>query len=133
MVWDVRLDEDTQVVVSSFNGLVTGPELLEAAEARIAYGREVGVELYIIDAAEMIAPKSTIMDVLDIPKEIYDDKQMSRTSLIAVVRPKHPGSAWIAEFYENASVLRGWRVKTFDNFAAALFWLQNYGERGEYS
>lgn len=133
MVWEVRLDEETQVVVSSFSGLVTGPELIEAAEARIAFGKRVGVDNYVIDALEMIAPKSTIMDVLDIPKEIYDERAMPRSSLIAVVRPSHPGSAWIAEFYENASILRGWRVKTFDDFDSALYWLQNYGERSEYS
>lgn len=133
MVWEVKLDEEAQVVVTSFSGLVTGPELIEAAEARITFGREVGVDMYIVDAADMIAPKSTIMDVLDIPKEVYDEQEMARTSLIAVVRPTNPSSAWIAEFYENASILRGWRVKTFEDFKAALFWLQNYGERSEYS
>ena len=81
----------------------------------------------------MIAPKSTIMDVLDIPKEVYDENEMPRTSLIAVVRPSNPSSRWIAEFFENASILRGWRVKTFDDNDAALYWLQNYGERSEYS
>ena len=133
MVWQVELDKDTNIVVSSFSGVVTGSELIEAAEARIEFGKQVGVENYIIDAAEMIAPKSTIMDVLDIPKEVYEDKDMSRTSLLAVVRPTHPASAWIAEFFENASILRGWRVKTFDSYDAAQHWLLNYGERNEYS
>lgn len=133
MVWEIKLDEDTQVVVISYSGLVTGPELIEGAKARIEFGKQVGVEQFIIDAKDMIAPKSTIMDVLDIPKELYDQIEMPRTSLIAVVRPSKPGSRWIAEFFENASILRGWRVKTFDDSDAALYWLQNYGERSEYS
>jgi hypothetical protein len=133
MVWQVNLDEDLQVIVLSFSGLVTGPELVEAAAARIQLGQEHGIDKYIIDAAEMIAPKSTIMDVLDIPKEVYFEKEMQRTSLIAVVRPGNPASAWIAEFYENASILRGWRVRTFDDSQAAQQWLQNYGERAEFS
>jgi len=133
MVWQVDFDEDSRVVVSSFNGVVTGPELLEAAAARIKFGKEVGADMFIIDALKMIAPKSTIMDVLDIPKEVYVDEEMERTSLIAVIRPQDPASAWIAEFYENASILRGWRIRSFDDHKSALFWLLNYGERNEYS
>jgi len=133
MVWEVNLDEDTQIVVVRFEGVVTGADLQEAAVARIAFGKEVDVDTFIIDAAEMIAPKSTIMDVLDLPKEVYDENEMSRSSLIAVIRPRNPASVWIAEFYENASILRGWRVRSFDDRKAALFWLQNYGERSEYS
>jgi hypothetical protein len=133
MVWQVDFDEDSQVVVLKFNGVVTGPELLEAAAARIELGKKVGTDMFIIDALKMIAPKSTIMDVLDILKEVFVEKKMERTSLIAVIRPQNPTSAWIAEFYENASILRGWRVRTFDNHKSALFWLLNYGERKEYS
>ena len=133
MVWKIDLDEASQVVVVSFDGVVTGPVLQEAAVARIAFGKEVGIDTFIIDAARMIAPKSTIMEVLDLPKEVYDENDMARSSLIAVIRPVNPASVWIAEFYENASILRGWRVRTFDDRAAALFWLQNYGERSEYS
>lgn len=128
MVWQVDLDNDAQVVVLTFNGLVTGPELQEAAEARIEFGKQYGIDKYIIDAAEMIAPQSTIIDVLDIPNEVYEKKEMRRNSLIAVIRPRNPASAWIAEFYENASVLRGWRVRTVADYAAAVHWLQHYGE-----
>lgn len=133
MVWEVTLDEESQVVVIAFDGIVTGADLQEAAVARIAFGKEVSVDTFIIDARKMIAPKSTIMDVLDLPKEIYDQNEMARSSLIAVIRPRNPASVWIAEFYENASILRGWRVRSFDDWDAALFWLQNYGERSEYS
>lgn len=133
MVWEVTLDEESQVVVIAFDGIVTGADLQEAAVARIAFGKEVSVDTFIIDARKMIAPKSTIMDVLDLPKEVYDQNEMARSSLIAVIRPRNPASVWIAEFYENASILRGWRVRSFDDWDAALFWLQNYGERSEYS
>ena len=128
MVWNVDLGEDRQVVVLSFDGQVTGPELLEAAAARIEFGKNTGVDKYIIDARNMIAPKSAIMDVMDIPNEVYSEKKMSRSSLIAVVRPRNPASVWIAEFYENASVLRGWRVRTFDDYDSALQWLLHFGE-----
>jgi hypothetical protein len=127
MVWQIDLDSDSQIVVLSFAGLVTGPELLEAAAARIEFGKKSGIDKYIIDAAEMIAPQSTMMDVQDIPNTIYEQNGLSRNSLIAVVRPRNPTSAWIAEFYENASILRGWRVRIVDDYEAAVHWLQHYG------
>ena len=128
MVWQIDLDNDAQVIVLTFNGLVTGPELQEAAAARIEFGQQKNIDRYIIDAAEMIAPKSTIIDVLDIPNEIYEQRKMRRKSLIAVIRPRNPASTWIAEFFENASVLRGWRVRTVADYEAAVRWLQHYGE-----
>ena len=128
MVWQVDLDNDAQVIVLTFDGLVTGPELQEAAAARIDLGKQQGIDKYVIDAAEMIAPKSTIIAVLDLPHEIYEQKEMRRASLIAVIRPRNPASAWIAEFFENASVLRGWRVRVVADYDAAVHWLQHYGE-----
>ena len=128
MAWQVDFDADLKIVELSFAGNVTGPELVEAAAARIEFGGDNGTEKYLIDAEKMLAPKSTIMDVLEIPEKLYFDKGMKRTSCIAVVAPSDPNSHWISEFYENASVLRGWRVRTFDNREAAKLWLLNYGK-----
>lgn len=37
MVWQVELDEDAQVVVTSSSGMVTGAESIEVAQARCEY------------------------------------------------------------------------------------------------
>lgn len=124
MVWTIDYLGDSQIVELRFSGRTSGPELKEAAASRIVFGQEKGAHKYLIDAAEMLAPKSTILDVLEIPATIYANKQMDRSSSIAVVKPTDPESHWIAQFYSNASVMRGWIVKVFSDRASAIAWLQ---------
>jgi hypothetical protein len=125
MAWTIVFDASTQVVELSFRGLVTGPELQEAATARIELGKDKGVCRYVIDATNMVAPKSTILDVLDIPVRMYAEKGMDRAAWIAVVAPRDVESRWIADFYENASYIRGWTVKVFAGRENASKWLQD--------
>lgn len=127
MAWTIDYLEDSQIVELRFSGLINGPELKEAAAARIAFGQEKGVHKYLIDAAEMLAPKSTILDVLEIPAKVYAEKRMDRASSMAVVKPTDPESHWIAEFYSNASVMRGWIAEVFSERASAVTWLQDLG------
>jgi hypothetical protein len=123
MVWNVDYHGDLQIVVLTFSGEITGPELLEAAASRIELGQEKGATKFLIDAAEMIAPTSTTLAVLEMPARMYLEKNMERTSRIAVLIPTDPESRWIAEFYENASVNRGWHVKLFTDRNGAIDWL----------
>jgi hypothetical protein len=125
MVWRVDYHDDSQIVELSFSGKVGGSELKEAAAARINFGKEKGAQDYLIDATEMLAPKSTILDVLEIPIKVYSDQRMDRTSNIAVIRPVDLESHWVTEFYENASVMRGWSVQIFSDRKAAIDWLQS--------
>jgi len=127
MVWRIEFSQDLQIVELIITGKISGPELVAAAKARIDSGRRHGVDRFLIDAAEVTASKSTIMDVLEIPEAVYFDKGMDRATCIAVLAPRDPESKWSTEFYENASVLRGWRVRTFEERSTALTWLQNHG------
>jgi hypothetical protein len=125
MVWSVGCHDESQIVELSFSGKVSGSELKEAAAARIDFGRENGTQKYLIDATDMLAPKSAILDVLEIPTKVYSDQRMDRASRIAVIRPLDPDSHWITEFYENASVMRGWLVEIFADRRKAIAWLQS--------
>ena len=122
-MWNVTYHEDTQTVVLALSGKVTGAELKAAAVARIDFGRKKGTRLYIIDASDMLAPKSTILDVLEIPTTLYFNKRMDRTSRIAVIEPRDLASRWITTFYENSSVMRGWTVQIFADHDSAASWL----------
>lgn len=128
MAWDVQYHDDSQVVELSFSGKTTGPELKEAAASRIQFAKEKDARRNLINALDMQAPKSTILDVLEIPVKVYSENRMDRTSRIAVVRPTDEESHWITDFYENASVMRGWEVQTFSNRDDAMHWLQSSKE-----
>ena len=123
MVWKVAYHDDLQIVELTISGRVTGPELLEAAASRIDLGQEKGITNYLIDGTELIPSRSTTLEILEIPEKVYFEKGMERTSRIAAVVPREPESHWIAEFYENASVNRGWRVQWFLNRHDAIGWL----------
>jgi hypothetical protein len=123
VTWRVEFHSDLRIVELSLSGSVAGPELLKAAAARIDLGQKKAVTNFLIDAAELIASKSTTLDVIRIPDTIYFDKNMVSTSRIAVVVPKEPESHWITEFYENAAVNRGWHVQVFEDRESALDWL----------
>ena len=122
-MWNLSYLEATQIVVLCLSEKVTGAELKAAAAARIDFGRENGARLYIIDASDLRAPKSTILDVLEIPSALYFNKRMDRASRIAVIQPSDPASRWIADFYENSSLMRGWIVQVFSDRDSATDWL----------
>lgn len=126
MAWTIEYQPDSRIVEVRFSGAVSGPELKEAAVARIEFGKQKSAHRFLVDAAEMRASKSTILDVLEIPAKVYADSRMDRASNIAVIQPKDPESQWIAEFYENASVVRGWSVDVFSNRISATAWLQQH-------
>ena len=126
MVWSIDYQDDFQIVELRFSGETSGTELKKAAAARIEFGREKAASRFLINAADLVAQRSEILDVLDIPTKLYAEKGMDRSSKIAVVQPADPESQWISEFYENASVMRGWTVDVFADRAAAVAWLQSF-------
>ena len=115
--------EDTGIVELHINGRANGEELMEAATARIAFGKERGVERYIINVRHLEAPRSATTAVFEIPTRLYDEQGASRSSTIAVIAPIDAQSMWAANFFEDTCVNRGWRVETFLDRDRAIDWL----------
>lgn len=125
MIWEIDYDDEEQIVVLTLSGVVPGPEMLEAAEARIKAGREKNTTRFIIDAEDMIAPRSATMDVFSIPTQVYQKNKVDRKTRIAVITPRDPQSEWIAGFYDDLCTTRGWTVKIFADRPGALGWLRS--------
>jgi len=124
MSWDLRIIEDLHIVKLTISGTVSGQELLDAAAARIDFGKEHDATRFIIDARDMDARESTTTAIHEIPTRIYAEKDFNRLCHIAVVTPINPESRWITQFYEDICVNRGWRVETFGDADDAISWLQ---------
>lgn len=124
MSWDLTTIEGLQIVKLTISGTVSGQELLDAAAARIDFGKEHNATQFIIDATDMDAPESTTTAVHDIPTRVYSEKNFNRRCHIAVITPVRPESRWITQFYEDICVNRGWRVETFSSSDDAVNWLQ---------
>ena len=123
MGWGVDYIADRHIVELTLTGRLSGAELQEAALARIALGEERAVTNFVIDAQDLIAPRSATMSVYDIPSRIYVEKNVKRTTRIAVVVPTAPESAWIVQFFEDLCVNRGWRVHMAPDRETAFDWL----------
>lgn len=125
MAWRLDYIEGARVVVLTFTGVIPGPELLEAAAARIAEGKDKNTTRFIIDAKEMIVSRSATMDVYRIPTEVYQKSDAARSSRIAVIKPSDTDSQWIGKFYDDLCTTRGWTAEFFSDRKAALDWLQS--------
>lgn len=124
MPWTVAYSDSLQIVELTLTGRLDGPELQESAAARIALGEEHGVTMFLINARELIAPRSTTLSVYEIPANLYTETNQRRDTRIAVVNPTAPESEWIIQFYEDLCVNRGWRVRMHADRGSALTWLQ---------
>lgn len=124
MSWNVEHNEDLQIVELTISGRVSGDDLREAAAARIALGQEKGIDKYIINVRHIDASESMTPDIYEIPTKIYAEKNLSRSSQIAVIAPLASESLWVTGFYEDICVNRGWRVHTFLDRDRAIDWLQ---------
>ena len=123
MPWKLEYHEDSQIVELHIDGRANGDELREAATARIAFGKEKGVERYIINVRHLKAPRSATPAVYEIPTRLYEEEGLSRSSVIAVIAPMDAQSMWAANFFEDICVNRGWRVETFLDRDRAIDWL----------
>lgn len=126
MAWTIDYQADSRVVELRFVGRTSGADLQEAAASRIEFGRHKWAQKYLVDAAEIQTPKSVIVDVLEILSKYYVDSHMDITSRIAIIQPKDAESRWVAKFYENASVMRGWSVDIFPDRRSAVAWLHEH-------
>jgi len=123
MPWNLKFHEDTRIVELQISGRVKGDDLIAAANARIDLGKEKGVDRYIVDARDIDIPRSATLALHDIPARLYDDKGLSRSSAIAVLRPVSERSEWATSFFEDLCFNRGWRVESFDDRDRAIGWL----------
>ena len=124
MGWKVDFINDLHIVELILSGELSGEELQASAAERISVGEEHGVTDYIINAHDLVAPRAATMAVYDIPARLYAAKKMPREARIAVVIPVDPDSAWIAQFYEDLCINRGWRVFMAPDRDSAMSWLR---------
>ena len=123
MAWTVEYDEELDIVELKLAGKLSGAELQESAASRIALGQEHDVTKFVIDATDLLAPRSTTMSIYEITAKTYAKSNQRRDTRIAVIVPTAPESEWIIQFYEDLCINRGWRVCMCDDRVAALAWL----------
>ena len=122
---DIRYDKSSGLIEIVLSGEVTGPELREAVQKRIALQRETGAVGVLTDASETQTSPST-MDLFDLPSHLYPEQDQRRRTVIALILPHAEGPKEMAVFLETASRNRGWQMQVFANRQSALAWLKEH-------
>jgi len=123
MSWTLEYNDDLDIVILTYKGLTTGPEIKEAATARIDMGNRMGTTNFLIDTRLTLADESATLDIYDIPKRLYSDEHVQHVSRIAIIEPESPTTKEMVKFFENACLNRGWIVMSFSEYESAISWL----------
>ncbi|MBN1826430.1 MAG: hypothetical protein JW958_09195 [Candidatus Eisenbacteria bacterium] len=123
MTWTVAFDDSLRIVILTYSGVSTGEDIKEAAVARIALGREKGVDRYLIDTTAVVTDESATSDLFDLPDKFYPAERNQRDSRIAILEPESSRSSEMVRFFESVCVNRGWAVKVFSDRESAIRWL----------
>jgi hypothetical protein len=111
------------MVTVVFSGAVSGTDLRDATVAAAALGRKHGVMRYLVDGMAIVSQPREL-EFFALPARMYDELGLDRSELrIAIVLPPVDDLQQIVRFYETACLNRGWRVKVFAAFEAAVAWL----------
>jgi hypothetical protein len=122
MTWEIKSDRSLGVIELIYHGLTTGNELRKATSECISLGKETGTTRFLVDTTGMEIAAS-YADLFDLPQRHYSDENLTRMSLIAVIRPVSGKTGEAAQFYETACQNRGWAVRLFSGRQSALEWL----------
>lgn len=126
MPWSHSLNESLDIVEIVYEGEVTASELQESATAGIELEKREGRCRFLLDVSQMIlAPSASMADIYHIPAVQYEQEGADREAPVAVYAPADSKAFETAQFYENASVNRNWKVKLFLDRDAAIEWLVN--------
>ena len=122
MAYTLEYNRNLAIVELIYTGQFTAQEARESTSKAIALGKVHGDADAYVDASEVELAVS-IFDLLDLPNRQYVEEGMNRSIRVAVVPPKLPKDREAAQFYETASLNRGWHVRLFPSRDDAIKWL----------
>ena len=123
MSWTVAYNPDINIVEVVYAGLVTSAELEEASAKRIRLQKEFNTTLVLADGSHMEHLAAGIIDVHNLPAELFKSHHANRNTRMALVLPKPKEASATVKYFETASINRGWQVRSFSNRQDALDWL----------
>jgi len=130
MSWSISFNEQKQFIELVLADTNSGQDIRDATKEGVALSKARGVSRFLVDASKMHITAS-LADILDLPNRQYFDEGLDRNSRVAVVNPESDRSKEATQFYETASVNRGWQVRTFSDRSDAEDWLTAAGSAEE--
>jgi hypothetical protein len=113
---------DKGIIVITYTGKVTMPEVREATVQAIAIQKQGHTDRVLIDASAMTAWPS-LADMWHLVKS-YPELEVRRQTRLAAVRPKVRDETDISGFYELVCQNRCYNAKAFQTYEEAEQWLR---------
>lgn len=118
----IEFDKELNLVVLTYNGLISTQELYDSSASTIDLTNKYGVYKILVEARKFVS-NSDREELFRMPNELYARWGMNKLMQIAVVEPKDFSAKSIAHFYEIASKNLGWEARVFPDRKVALNWL----------
>ncbi len=122
MKWKTEFNKKYNLVVLTYNGLISTQELYDSSAKTIDLTNKYGVYKILVEARKY-RTNSARGELFRMPNELYTKWGMNKLMQTAVVEPKDFSAKSIAHFYEIASRNLGWEARVFPDRKAALNWL----------
>ncbi|MFA5322995.1 MAG: hypothetical protein WC373_10015 [Smithella sp.] len=122
MAWKVELDAEHGCIHTVYSGIVTKNDIVSSMTETLRMISGKGPQKFLSEWIDATSKLSTI-DIFNIPGE-WESSEANQGSVLALVVQKNAKSQKDAQFYENACVNRGWRVRIFTQRNDAIEWLK---------
>lgn len=122
MVWKVELDAENGFIHTVYSGIITKNDILASTTETLKMISGKKPHKFLSEWIDSISTLSTL-DIFAIPGE-WESSEASKGSVLALVVQEDAKSQKDANFYENACVNRGWRVRIFTQRNDAIEWLK---------
>jgi hypothetical protein len=125
MPQNTEYDPVKRMVVLTYSGRVTMPEVREATAQALALQKEQKTGRVLIDPRNMIAWPS-LVEMFQLVNS-YSDMEVPSGTQLAVLRPLAPDRTDLSGFYETVCQNRGYNARVFETREDAEQWLQSNG------
>ena len=122
MAWKVELDTENGFIHTVYSDIVAKDDILDSMTATLKMISGKGPQKFFTEWVNATSKLSTT-EIFEIPGE-WENAEVNRGSVLALLIQNDAKSKKNAQFYENACVNRGWRVRFFTQRNDAIEWLK---------
>ena len=122
MPYTVRHDRVLDIIEVIYISTMSKEDLLGATKEALALHRQTGTLRFLSDVSGAVS-KASFLDLLQLAETQYDIEQLDRRCSHAIIPSQGKTGKNASQFFETASLNRGWNTKVFSDRKSAIDWL----------
>jgi hypothetical protein len=128
MTWSVIYHPDLGMVETVYDGMLSGQDIAQAAQATMVQAQAAGSLLVLANCAGLQGGH-TLADLYFLARDVQQMPTAQRFHE-AVLLPTAPAARATAQFWETTAANCGLQVRAFTERGAALAWLEQHRRLG---